>query len=65
MSLITGVCDPGMNDKVWYVLLFYVIVIIWYHYVPPIILIIVYRPQKYIVPGLGDFGDRYFGTVHS
>jgi uracil phosphoribosyltransferase len=20
--------------------------------------------QKYIVPGLGDFGDRYFGTVH-
>lgn len=20
--------------------------------------------KKYIVPGLGDFGDRYFGTVH-
>lgn len=20
--------------------------------------------QKYIVPGLGDFGDRYFGTEH-
>jgi uracil phosphoribosyltransferase len=20
-------------------------------------------PQKYIVPGLGDFGDRYFGTT--
>lgn len=23
------------------------------------------NPKKYIVPGLGDFGDRYFGTNHS
>jgi uracil phosphoribosyltransferase len=21
--------------------------------------------QKYLVPGIGDFGDRYFNTVHS
>jgi uracil phosphoribosyltransferase len=20
--------------------------------------------KKYIMPGLGDFGDRYFGTTH-
>lgn len=23
------------------------------------------NPKKYIIPGLGDFGDRYFGTNHS
>ena len=22
-----------------------------------------YNMQKYIVPGLGDYGDRYFGTT--
>jgi uracil phosphoribosyltransferase len=21
------------------------------------------NPQKYIVPGLGDFGDRLYGTI--
>lgn len=58
LRIIAGEIDAGLNDKVHYILSF---LFIWFFFVNmycfPLYL------QAYIVPGLGDYGDRFYGTV--
>jgi hypothetical protein len=37
-----------------------------YHFLISVTLpLLLQSTQRYIIPGLGDFGDRFFGTVAS